>query len=204
LVTYATSYKETADSLVSLHGSTSDTVEATAYSIVFLYRHYIERELKSIVALACVLWTVTDNDDNAHQRIRAKIGTHNLKTLVKDCRTACESTGILSNHEFEATFGAYEACILEMAAHDPGSFSFRYPLDKQLTYNSPQLSGIDLIHLKAVIQKITWLSHVIRHAVQQELNWIDSDHWSEDEETMHYKDITGLDEMEASEETQED
>jgi len=199
---YAQGYKLAGDELAALRSESSS--EADAYPVVFLYRHFIELELKSIFALLCVLRSVQDGETNSTERVKAVLPTHDLIRLCERCR-------VLANHVnlhfvgFPEQFNAFAACVKELADHDPGSFSFRYPTDKELNPTLTRLAGIDLKHLKAMVDKIgSFLGH-FRAAAQAGLAYIEVEYdWTEEEDRVYAKDFTGQDEAEAEAESEEE
>lgn len=194
-IAYSQSYKQAADDLVrALSAVPSDT---QAYPVVFLYRHFLELELKSVVALSFVLQAVEEEVDNPRQRVETILGTHDLFILCDLCRTVCDHAGLYRDN-FITTFQAFAACVGELAAHDPGSFAFRYPIDKKLNPTLGQLAGINLGHLMTIVDKMGRFVSLIRHALERRIEWSgDADDWNDGDELRHLKDITGLDEEEA-------
>jgi hypothetical protein len=195
---YARSYKRAADALVVEAARDTQVPEVDSFPVVFLYRHYLELELKSIVALDCVLRTVREQRDDATKRVvEACLRSHNLIRLVDACREACTRASLLHDG-FVESFQAFAACVGEIASHDPGSFAFRYPVDKKLKPTLRHLERIDLQHLKSMIDKMGCFASLIRHSIQQNLESLDAENdWTEDDEVRHFKDITGIDESEA-------
>ena len=89
------------------------------YPIVFLYRHYIELELKSVVAIG----RVAERGENAIAKVLPILNTHDLKKLLQQCREICQWLGLLSG-QFAEAFTNFSALITEFSEHDPNSFSF--------------------------------------------------------------------------------
>jgi hypothetical protein len=199
---YAKAYKSAADNLVSEHRKSAR--EADAYPIIYLYRHYLELELKSIIALGCVAESVEEQDDDARTRVQEILRTHDLSILCNACWDAC-IRALDVNDEFLEIFVAFENCVLELASHDPGSFAFRYPIDKKLNPNLTKLQGVDLRQLKTIIDKMARFVAVIRHGLEQQIEYLDEGiTWTRDDYLCHVKDVTGQDEAEAETESGEE
>jgi hypothetical protein len=109
-----------------------ETGETAIYPAVFLYRHFLELQLKAILALGVVVEHVEDEKVNAKEHATEILNTHNLTLLTGGCRTVCERVGLLRNAAFATAFTVFEGCIQELSAIDPESFAFRYPTDKRL------------------------------------------------------------------------
>ena len=109
-VAYAEGYKLAADSLVSLQlQSTSST---NAYPAVFLYRHFIELEFKSIFALLYILQTVREGDTNSMERVRAMLATHDLVALCEGCHQIANQL-YLQFEGYSERFPSVAACVKE-------------------------------------------------------------------------------------------
>lgn len=201
---YAAAYKKAADDLVN--AQPSPIPEANAYPIVFLYRHYLELEMKSVVALDRLLQTLHDEEDDARARVEQLLATHDLVKLSKGCCNACSQMGPdLFPDELRQSLRAFETCAAEIATHDPGSFAFRYPVDRKLNPNLTRLQGIDLPHLKKMIDKMACFIAIIRQAIQRRIHWAGAENeWTDEDEVRYFKDITGQDEEEAQRESRDE
>jgi hypothetical protein len=205
---FSQSYKRAGDELVAARPP--DAGDVQVYPIVFLYRHFIELELKSVAALDCVLSAVRlpgDEDEKdyieapaattARAKVEELLRTHDLIRLTSACKDACNKADLMKGG-FVGIFAAFESCVGELAEHDPGSYAFRYPTDKKLSPNLTQLAGIDLQQLRATVDKLGRFTAVMRHAIQQRIDW-ETDYFTEtDEDKLRdQKDILGIDELEA-------
>jgi hypothetical protein len=78
---WARAYKASADLLVDsdLRG---EEAAAQIYTVVYLYRHFLELELKSVVVLSFL----AANVDDAQERVRQIFRTHSLMDLPRDVR----------------------------------------------------------------------------------------------------------------------
>lgn len=97
-----------------------------AYPVVFLYRHSLELYLKNVIYKSALLMAFERMDD-----IRTTLhNTHNLVILSKK---ATELIQRLFPHDEDLQLLAQE--ILKVSSEfsdiDPGSFGYRYPIDKK-------------------------------------------------------------------------
>jgi hypothetical protein len=213
---FSQSYKRAGDELVTARPP--DASDVQVYPIIFLYRHFIELELKSVAALDCVLDSVRvvwDEDEEdyipaapsdeatAREKIEELLRTHDLISLMSACKDACDKGGLMKG-DFVGIFAAFESCIRELADHDPGSYAFRYPTDKKLGPNLTRLAGINLQQLRATVHKLGRFTVVMRHAIQQRIDWATDDTtWTDEDQLLDRKDILGIDELEAQSEQAE-
>lgn len=210
-IAYSRSYKRAGDELVTALQTNASGVQV--YPIVFLYRHFIELELKSVAALDCVLSSVcgdqgkedyivaSPGDATAKEKVEELLRTHDLLKLTAACKDACEKAALMKGG-FIRIFTAFESCITELNEHDPGSYAFRYPTDKKLDPTLTRLAGVDLQQLRATVDKLGRFTAVMHHAIQQHIDWAALDPtWPH--EDWDEKDILGIDELEAQREQAE-
>ncbi len=165
---YARSYKASADRLVQYADPNGS--DADVYPILFLYRHYVELEMKSIAALTCVVQSANKGDNLAFQRLQPLLKTHNLTDLRPAFHSACFVVGFISERFLES-LNAFDSCVEELNTIDPGSYAFRYPIDRKLTPQLSQFTNVDLNHLKTIIDKFAVLFAAIRDRLQRHLDW---------------------------------
>ncbi len=214
-------YKKTADELISTGVKPLDAIQAIP--ILFLYRHYLELELKSVVALDWVarsteerfnpyddvdedpaVMATAEEENVKPPRLAMDIFlTHDLKRLCEVCREVALRSGLLKG-DFGVSFEAFQECVNDMASHDPGSLAFRYPIDKSLNPNLGELEMVNLQHLKNMFAKIERFIGLMRRGVERRIesveNYYDS---SGDRDRMDLKDFSGEDEQEATRESQD-
>jgi hypothetical protein len=140
---YATKFKEAADVLVREAAAGNAVLDQMIIPIVFLYRQYIELSLKEIIMFGReVVGTGTGYPANSHD----------LKELWK------ETLSLLTAHygaDIPSEAGNVTSCIEDIHAHDPKSFSFRYPTDKT---GKPSLSGIQHINIRNLYETMDRLA----------------------------------------------
>jgi hypothetical protein len=200
---YARQYEHAAHLLLS-HSSPGDV---TIYPAIFLFRHYLELQLKAVVALGIVIEHVEEEKIEAKKAAIAILNDHDLQRLTKRCRDVCKRLGLLKSPEFALAFDAFQTCVHEMSSADPGSYSFRYPTDKQLNPALAQEFQCDLDNLDQVMAKMSFLLRTVWVAADhasQRIGQGDFDHdWTDDEERMYRKSFQGIDEIEADQESTE-
>ncbi len=115
---YSTGYKRASDILVEhlrKHGREQDFL---VYPIIFMYRQYLELQLKEIITAGRRL-----EDDYSALPIH-----HELGLLWKEARKHIKNRWPDSP---EHDLNVVEACIKDFVKADPASTAFRYPLDKE-------------------------------------------------------------------------
>ena len=129
----ATGFKNSADHLVH-HVSRSGRDDSLILPIVFLYRHYVEMQLKEI-ALHVLRW-----DGKGESYVK----THDLSRLVSildhpDLKAAQTSP------EDEEARRAVRQCVLEFHRLDPRGTEMRYP-------DKAPIEQLDLGHLMSTME----------------------------------------------------
>ena len=128
---YAAGYKQAADLLVKYVLEKHIDQDTLVYPIVFLYRHYIELQLKEIISLGKGL----DLDIKVEK-------DHELKSLWLESRQIiAEVWPEDSNNDIKAV----QEIIHQFSACDPGSTAFRYPTTKK---GKPSLTDLEQINLR--------------------------------------------------------
>ena len=117
-IAYIEGYKDAADYLVE-HAVEELPVDMLVYPIIFLYRQYLELQLKDLfrVLLLC------------HNNPPKTLITHNLIQIWREFRPLMESLD--GNFEGLEYYDHIEARIKEFDLIDEKSDSFRYPLDRK-------------------------------------------------------------------------
>jgi hypothetical protein len=158
---YALGYRLAADLLAEHIGETPYHSSLLGYPILFLYRQYLELRIKELGVAAAEL-LAWEYEVPAH---------HNLLKLWESVRSALDEVFPESAEHLEAV----EERIREFCDVDPGSYTFRYPVDTKgkptlpsaRAYDEvgpnglpvgvppqPGLRQIDVAHLKLVMQGV--------------------------------------------------
>jgi hypothetical protein len=120
-------YHEAAQHLVT-HIASTHYRDPDACPIVFLYRHAVELYLKSIIHWGNNLLRLNGKPIVPHKNIFTE---HRLRVLLKSVKPILRFRDSLDNWgdtHFDC-FGDVEKVIGELEEFDPGSYSFRYPVD---------------------------------------------------------------------------
>lgn len=128
---YARAYHEAAQHLVSRLAARHGYRDVDACPIAFLYRHALELYLKSLIYWGNGLLRLKKKAAAIKQR--ELFQTHNLRKLVAGAKPIFRLAGSLGkwpDRELKS-FKHFERLILELEKIDPGSYSFRYPIDRK-------------------------------------------------------------------------
>jgi len=137
---YIDGYREAADKLVHDVVESSTNQDILVYPISFLYRQYIELQLKHIIRESRI-FLEEGSSFPEHHKIRDLWSTANalmIKIIKEHDKTIKE---YITNSDIEQI----QKIITEFVKVDPDSFSFRYPKDKKGNNN---LDGIQHINLR--------------------------------------------------------
>lgn len=141
---YASGYKEAADALVERVEERSSSQDTFVYPVLFLYRQYLELQLKMMVRTLRHLQGVGLDFPKGH-RIDA-LWTEADKLLRQafpdESKVELIETGRL---------------ISEFAKVDPLSTAFRYPVDNEGNPSLPGITYINLRNVRDVMAKIAML-----------------------------------------------
>jgi hypothetical protein len=127
LAAYGRSYHEAAQHLVK-HTASTHYRDPDACPIVFLYRHAVELYLKAIIHWGNSLLQLNGKPIAPHRNIFTE---HRLRALLKSVKPILRFQKSLSNWDDShfRCFRDVEKVIEELEEFDPGSYSFRYPID---------------------------------------------------------------------------
>ena len=142
---YARGYKDAADFIIkgAIENPESHTfnVSYLVFSVVFLYRQYIELRLKETILLG--------NRLKGEQHGFPK--HHRIDEIWKHARRYMEDVAPKGPHD---ELDALEACIKEFSQLDPDGMAFRYPVDREGKPHLPEWSVINLRHLKETMERV--------------------------------------------------
>ena len=155
---YVDGYKNAADYLVDCAAAKNER-DSLVFPIVFLYRHYLEVQLKDILRMLYL----------HHGKICKIPNDHNLVTLWKSVRPLMER--VYDDPESSDNNGHIEARIEEFSQLDEGSYAFRYPVDTkgEINFKDDILEEgknvrqymINLLRVKLVVASMaTYLEYV--------------------------------------------
>jgi hypothetical protein len=141
---YASGYKEAADVLVAKVEEHSTHQDVFVYPVLFLYRQYLELQLKMMLKTLRHLKDIGGDFPTGHRIDLLWIETDKLlrKEFPNESEAPLIETGRL---------------IREFSNVDPLSTAFRYPVDKNGTPSLPGMKYINLRNVREVMAKIAWL-----------------------------------------------
>ncbi|MCX6000287.1 MAG: hypothetical protein NTU41_12080 [Chloroflexi bacterium] len=172
-VLYCGGYRRAGD-LLAEHAMTCGEQHILVYPIVFLYRQYIELQLKEIIRngnryLGDAKYSSLGFPDD-----------HGIDRFWTECRTIIErmdegETSKLTEEEratYACQLDSIEQGVRQFSALDPNSQAFRYPTDKKSNPSISQsaLRGIDFRDLRALVQRVGNLLEGISVGVSEYLN----------------------------------
>ena len=174
LAAYGRSYHEAAQRLVKHIASQPQRGyrDPDACPIVFLYRHAVELYLKAIIHWGNNLLWLNGKPTVPHKNIFSE---HRLRVLLKSVKPILQFRKQLKNwgnSHFDC-FRDVEEVIGELEEFDPGSYSFRYPVDT--TGENATLPHHFLFNVIAFGEKfdqliavLDWLSFVVYEDFQSQ------------------------------------
>lgn len=146
---YIDGYRKAADNLV--HGviESSQDQDVLVFPIAFLYRQYIELQLKYIIRESRIVLS-TGNGFPEHHKINDlwNVANELMQDIIKNVDSTANT--YITNKDIEQ-IGQIITNFVEL---DPDSFSFRYPKDKKGNKN---LEGVTHINLRNLHEQIELL-----------------------------------------------
>jgi hypothetical protein len=140
LVLMMTGYKAAADLMVERAARSGYDRDTLVFPIVFNYRHFIELSLKYLIAT----YGRTVN-------VESNWKSHDLADLWRTFKRVVKAYG---NNDPEHTDRVVEHIIAEFAKVDPGSSSYRYPVDRDGKLLELSQDQLDLQSLADVMQSL--------------------------------------------------
>lgn len=139
---YCMGYERAARALVNQAVQTDRPQDTLFYPIAFLFRHYIELRLKTIITTGrCLL----------DQEGAPPFG-HRFDQLWPVCRKVLEDIWPAAGKK---DLDTVESCIGEFCRLDPKAESFRYPVCNNGSASLQNLSRVDINNLEQVMERIS-------------------------------------------------
>jgi hypothetical protein len=158
-VNYLIGYKDAADILVEYVKKTNNNLDFLVFPIVFLYRHYLELQLKMIIKDGYDLLNTNKDYKKCHK----------LDDLWNDCKIIIKKMWPEGDKE---PLGAMDHCISQFCQVDPMATDFKYPVRRNGTDALENLDFINLSHLSEVMKSIENFIGGIHEAISIELEII--------------------------------
>lgn len=171
-------YKAAADALVDRldadrENHTMVPDDKFVFPILFLYRHFVELQLKSLIVQL----------DNFTQEPIKDLFTHNLLDLWRHIK---DNLHHLSHSQVNISgIAALDQLIGQLADLDDSSFRFRYPVDKKSQpMRVPRSLSMD--NFKSVMTAIENSLTLIESAIDGEKSYwyAENENWTEDEDSV--------------------
>lgn len=139
-----------------------------ACPIVFLYRHALELYLKAIGLVGIKIMQL---NGDAHPSSERLLKTHHLLPLLPLVRHTFDLVGWVWELEIDElrTFEDLERLLQELEAVDPGSHTFRYPVDP---VGHPSVPHHFMLHVPTFCQRMNALLDALEAAMMGlEVTW---------------------------------
>jgi hypothetical protein len=152
---YIDGYKTAADILSENVVENGTNQDILVYPIAFLYRQYIELQLKHLIKESRILLLAEEQGFPEHHKIQ------NLwvitRNLIEEIISTIDSSinEYISNEEFSLA----ETTISEFSKLDPDSFAFRYSEDKR---GNNTMKGVTHINIRNLSERIVDLAKVLK------------------------------------------
>ncbi len=139
-VGYTDGYKDSADELIEQAISSGEIqkLDTFVFPICFLYRQYLELEMKGLY-----LKYSEDSSDEKGKTIKAV--NHSLLKIWNKIKEILTEN---ADETEKQSIDIVEEYITEFHHYDQSSFSFRYPIDKELKLQFGSEMRLDLSNLK--------------------------------------------------------
>lgn len=131
---FALGYREAANVLAQRMADARGYADYDGYPILFLYRHALELSLKAIVYRGAKLVGLISEENIDVKKLFER---HDLPRLLPAIRSIFAQMG--SNFEGSGlhSYEDFASLIKSIHSIDPGSYTFRYPLDRTGKANLP-------------------------------------------------------------------
>jgi hypothetical protein len=158
---YTSGYLQAAQLLVNATSNKRGSLDTMIYPTAFLYRHYLELRLKSIIV-----------EGGELLRGQGKLPLHhNLDSLWKSARQIIEEVYLKDPRE---PVQAVEECMEQFCALDLQSFAFRYPVDKSGNRNLREVSLLNVRQFGEVMDRVSSFLESVSCGISAYLNHVRS------------------------------
>jgi hypothetical protein len=145
------------------------------YPVMFLYRHYLELQLKNIISLTdnavSLLLAINDSNDE----IKSFEANHNLLALYKNCLDKLKNFSKKADEDIDyegQEFIELRKIIQEFEEHDRSSQSFRYPIDRNNNFNLQEVDYVNIKNVYKIINKSTEILDGIESWLEEKIDLI--------------------------------
>lgn len=170
---YIYGYKESADLTISLalQSGENENLDTSIFPACFMYRQYLELSLKDIY--------LSNSPDSKEEKVKAiKDCQHNLRKIWSRVRNLIVATYPKENPD---ALNAAESYVFQFSDEDVNSFSYRYPISKDLAL----VRSEKVINLKNLADRMDELSEFLSSvsagmAVKRDIESDMNSYYSED------------------------
>jgi hypothetical protein len=148
LAAFADGYREAARLLAGRMAESAGYADYEGYPIVFLYRHALELYLKALVYRGAELLGLEGVSVDTSRLFR----DHRLKPLLAPAKKILSSRRVSFEGSGLADFSDLQRLVSEVEELDPDSFTFRYPIRKDLTGAVPHHTCVDVLGLARALE----------------------------------------------------
>lgn len=140
LVMMMEGYKRAGDVMVEKSKESNIKRDSLVFPIIFNYRQFIELSLKYLISIY-----------GPSVEIKANWHTHNLETLWREFTKVLDCYGTTDPDEADPVV---EHIVAEFSKIDPGSYSYRYPVDRNGDPIPVTKEALDLEALADVMESV--------------------------------------------------
>lgn len=170
-VLYAGGYKRAGDILIE-HGIAHGGQHILVYPIVFLYRQYIELQLKDIIRNGYRYLGISKYFPPGFPT------GHKIDEYWSECRSILkkideeeyQKLGEYERNKYNSDLDSLARDIREFSEWDPDSTAFRYPVDKKGNPSIADLANISFAGLKELVERIADLLDAISVGISHYLD----------------------------------
>lgn len=160
---WARGYYEAADRLCESLLAERGFGDKDAYPVAFLYRHSLELYLKGVIVRANHLVGLRDDAEFCEQLK----SNHRLLDLFATSKRLLERS-FPGDSGLDELISKLEIIVSDLNAVDPGSFSFRYPVDRTFARPEERHTVVGLVELRAGMMEILEALDSVDTALQVE------------------------------------
>ena len=153
LTAFALGYHEAAQTLAAKLAASGGYPDYDGYPILFLYRHALELYLKAIVYHGAeLLGLVSEAQVDTSQLFQR----HELTRLVPAIRAIFNEMGWNFEGSGLASFDDFADFIRDLDSVDPGSYAFRYPVNRSGEAHLPRHFVINVVSFAQRMDNLFW------------------------------------------------
>jgi hypothetical protein len=166
LTAFALGYRQAGRTLATNIAASNGYADYDGYPILFLYRHALELYLKAVVYRGARLMGLVSQEDIDTNRLFER---HDLSRLLPAIQAIFRQMG----WDFEGSgldsYDDFSDFIRSIDSIDPGSYAFRYPVNRAGAANLPQHFVVNVVEFSQSIEGL--LNFLEGAAIGIDENW---------------------------------